>query len=106
MEPAGGVRPTPRQDELVDRLAAKVVERKMSLPAILFLETVRPLNFVGSQVLVFLGPVVKALFTARDYDEIQEFLEHREGIERLVRRIEEKEAAAGNPRRAAEGPPG
>ena len=84
---------TPRQEEILERLAAKVVEWKMSVPAILFLESVKPLNYVGSQVLVFFSPIVNGLFTVRDYDEFVALMEERGSIERLLKRIEEKEGA-------------
>src|SRR5262245_31551649 len=82
---------TPRQEEILDRLAAKVVEWKMSVPAVLFLESVKPLNYVGSQVLIFFSPLVNSIFTVRDYDELAALLEERTSIERLLRRIEERE---------------
>ena len=90
MEPAGRFEPTPRQDQLIDRLAAKVVERQMVVPAVLFLETVKPLGYISSQVLVFFGPIAKTIFSPQDYDEVARFLEHRQGIEVLLSRIEAK----------------
>jgi hypothetical protein len=86
---------TPRQDEILDRLSAKVVEWDMAVPAILFLETVKPLNYVGSQALVFFGPVAKTLFTVEDYEELVALMEERSGVESLLTRIERKQAARG-----------
>jgi hypothetical protein len=87
---------TPRQDEILDRLSAKVVEWDMAAPAILFLETVKPLNYVGSQALVFFGPIAKTLFTVEDYEELVSLMEERSGVESLLTRIEEKQAARGS----------
>ena len=102
--------PTPRQEEILDRLAAKVVEWKMSVPAILFLESVKPLNFVGSQVLVFFSPIANSLFTIKDYDELTTLLEQRGSIELLLKRIEALEAGVAAPsapaRPEAPGSPG
>ena len=84
----GSIPLTPRQGEIIDRLAAKVVEWKMSVPAILFLESVKPLNFVGSQVLVFFSPIVNSLFTIKDYDELVALMEQRGSVELLLKRIE------------------
>ena len=39
--------------ELVGRVARAVVGRGLAVPALTFLESVRPLNFVGSQVMIF-----------------------------------------------------
>ena len=82
---------TPEQIELFERLAARVVKLRLTVPAVLFLESVRPLNFVGSQVMVFFAPMVHALFTARDYDRLQAALERRETIGYLVDLLEAKE---------------
>ena len=38
---------TEHEAQIMHRLAAKVVEWRMTVPAILFLESVRPLNFIG-----------------------------------------------------------
>jgi hypothetical protein len=83
---------TPRQEELLDRLAAKVVEWRMSVPAVLFLESVKPLNFVGSQVLVFFSPLVNSLYEFKDYQDLVALMEERSNVERLLKRIEAKEA--------------
>ena len=88
---------TPRQDEILDRLSAKVVEWDMAVPAMLFLETVKPLNYVGSQALVFFGPIAKTLFTVEDYEELVSLMEERSTMEALLTRIEEKQAARRGP---------
>ena len=85
---------TPRQEEILDRLAAKVIEWRMSVPAVLFLESVKPLNYIGSQILVFFSPIVNSVFTIRDYDEFVALMEERGNAERLLQKIEAKEADA------------
>jgi len=44
--------------ELMDRLAGAVVSRGMAVPALLFLNSIRPLSSLGSQALVFLRPLL------------------------------------------------
>ena len=41
---------------LVDRLGKFIVDRGLCGPAIMLLESCRPLNFVGSQLLAFFSP--------------------------------------------------
>jgi len=82
---------TPRQRELMERLAERVVQMRMSTPAILFLESVRPLNYVGSQVMVFFAPVVRGFFGLPEWDEMRLVLERRESIGWFLNKIEEKE---------------
>ena len=75
---------TERQITLLEKVADRVIKYRMAMPAILFLESVRPLNYVGSQAMVFFAPVVHSLFSAREYDEIQEALEHRDTISYFI----------------------
>jgi len=88
---------SPEDQALLDRMANWVVDRGLETPAILFLESVRPLSFVGAQGLVFLGPFAHALFSTLDYDRLARLLEDRANLERLVRVIE----AAADRREAA-----
>ena len=66
----------------------------MTVPAILFLESVKPLSFLGSQALYFFEPMVRALFTVPEYDRFAALMERRENIEVLLLKIEEKEETA------------
>jgi len=82
---------TERQRELLDKLAGKVVRLRMTVPAIMFLESVRPMNYVGSQVMVFFAPLVRGFFGLPEWDEIRLVLEHRESIGYFIDLIEQKE---------------
>jgi hypothetical protein len=82
---------TDHQKELLEKIADRIVRYRMAMPAILFLESVRPLNYVGSQAMVFLAPFVHSLFSTKEYDEIQQALEHRETISYFVDMLEERE---------------
>jgi hypothetical protein len=63
----------------------------MTVPAILFLESVKPLSFVGSQALYFFEPMVRALFSVPEYERFAALLERRENIEVLLVKIETKD---------------
>lgn len=88
--PPEGEKPklTPRQQEILDKLAQKVVVWKMTVPAIMFLETAKPLSYVGSQAMVFFEPMVKAVFNVAEYDEVRILMEDRRNVEELLTRIE------------------
>ncbi|MBT6561690.1 MAG: hypothetical protein HON76_04090 [Candidatus Scalindua sp.] len=75
---------------VISKLADIVVRRNMSVPAIMFLESVRPLNFVGSQAMVFFKPVISRFFTSVEYDKLATILEKREVIDLLIIEIEQK----------------
>ena len=92
---------TEKQAELLDKLAQKVVGYKMTVPAIMFLETVKPLSYVGSQTMVFFEPMVKAVFNIAEYDEIRILMEDRRNVEELLVRIEKFDREALDKERAA-----
>ncbi|MDP2807369.1 MAG: hypothetical protein Q8O74_04430 [bacterium] len=88
-----GQMPSPeRQKELLAKIAGQIVKRKLTTPAILFFESVKPLSFVGSQALVFLQPIVQAFLNRKEYDEIVLMMEERENVEKLLLEIENQEA--------------
>ena len=79
-------------DELIEKIAKKVVEIGMETPAILALESAKPLSFIGSQLgRTMIAPWFGifgwgAMTKADDYMEV---FEDRENVGKLVRRIEE-----------------
>jgi len=74
-------------DLLLD-LARKVVKRRMAVPAIFFLESAKPLNYVGAQAMVFFGPFVRVFFESPNYYRYTELFEDRPTVELLLRMIE------------------
>jgi hypothetical protein len=52
----------------------------------------RPLSFVGSQVMVFLRPILASFFSARDYERLAVILEKRRSIDALITKIERPQA--------------
>jgi len=83
---------TEPQLALLRKLAAKVVERRLSAPAILFLESYRPMNFVGSQVMLVLKPVIDIFFTLPEWDELRKIMERRESIGLFLDMIDDEES--------------
>jgi hypothetical protein len=77
---------------LIEKLARSVVSRRLTTPAILFLESVKPLSFVGNQVLLALDPIIKIFVTIENYGKVAALLEDRENIETLILKIEELES--------------
>ncbi len=74
--------------ELIEKIAKRVVQWRLSVLAIVILESVKPLSFVTSQVLVFFDPIVRSLFSFKDYRDFYEMLEDRKNVERLIQTIE------------------
>lgn len=74
---------------LIKRLANFVVRRKMSVPAVMFLESVRPLNFISSQTMVFFKPILSRFFSSYEYNRLADILENRKSIDILINEIEQ-----------------
>ena len=83
--------PVQRRDEILTRIAQKVVDLKLTPVAVVMLESSKPLSFVGSQLMVFFQPIVTSLFPFQQYDEIAALLEERTNVEALIQKIEELE---------------
>jgi hypothetical protein len=73
----------------------------MTVPAILLLESVKPLSFLGSQALLFFEPMVRAFFSVPDYERVAALLERRDSLEALMVRIEAKDEQARHDEREA-----
>ena len=89
-------KPVLAEDEqaVMEKVAKLVVERRMAVPAIVFLESVKPLNFIASQTLVFFEPIIQTIFSFKDYEAFRTGLEKRESVEILILHIEELDAVA------------
>jgi len=77
---------------LLERVADAVVKRGMTAPATVFLESLGPMNFLGSQALHFLTPIVEWAFNASEVEQVARMLERRDTISRLITIIEMKSA--------------
>lgn len=82
------------EQEIIEKVAAKIVERRLSVPAVLFLEVMKPLSFFGAQTLNFFGPIIESFMKKENrYYDFTAFLENRENIEAVLKRVEELENA-------------
>ena len=77
---------------LLERVADAVVKRGMTAPATVFLESLGPMNFLGSQALYFLAPIVEWALNAKEIEHAARLLERRETISRLIAIIDTKSA--------------
>jgi hypothetical protein len=84
---------SPEEVALLERVAKTVVERGMAMPAILFLESVGPMNFLGGQALHFFLPILEVVFSQRDVERVARLLERRDTLSRLTVLIERRAEA-------------
>jgi hypothetical protein len=87
---------------LLERVAGAVVTRGMTAPATVFLESLGPMNFLGSQALYFLTPIIEWAFNAREVEQVARLLERRETIPRLIALIDTKSAPQAPPGASAQ----
>lgn len=100
---------TQEEIETLDVLAERVVKMGMATPAIIFLESMRPMGYLGSQLMLFFRPIIDTAvdganiavnpfglkMSAEFYNRLQRVLEKRASIEALIVRIEKR---CGEPR--------
>lgn len=79
--------------QLMERMADAVVRRGMAAPTTVFLESMGPMNFLGSQALHFLTPIVECAFDPKEVEQIARLLERRDSLSRLITLIDAKSAA-------------
>ena len=76
------------RERILKRVADEIVSRRLTAPAIFFLESCSPLSFVGSQAMVALEPFIHAIFDLPDYRKFALIMERRENVEKLITMIE------------------
>ncbi len=77
-----------RREDLIERFAQRVVQMGMTAPTILFLETYKPLSFLGAQLLWFSGPFLNLLINPTDLHDFTELVQDEAGTEALIERLE------------------
>lgn len=74
---------------MLDELADGIVSRRLTPAALFFLESMKPLGFITSQVMTFFAPVVQTIWSSPvRYNMLMSVLERRGSIELLLRRLE------------------
>jgi hypothetical protein len=82
----------PSDRQLISNLAQKIVRHGMAVPAIFFLEMVKYMSFIGSQLMVFFGPVITVFIQSDSYYKLTHLLEERQNVEYLMIEIERIES--------------
>ena len=83
---------TDEDEALINKVAERIVRMRMTVPAIFFLESSKPLAFLGGQLLIFLEPFVQTLFNIRQYQRFALLMENRDNWEKMIRKVEDLEA--------------
>jgi hypothetical protein len=73
---------------LLEGMASWIGKRGLTVPAVLFLESVKPLHFVGSQMLFFFEPMVHAVVNGKNYSRFAQLMEDGDALEQFLVMIE------------------
>ena len=79
------------ENALLDETAERVVRMGMAVPALVFLETVVPMNMVTSSMLHVASPLWRVIVPASRIDQAARLLARRGAIPELIRRIDRAE---------------
>lgn len=83
---------TDQERRWLEQIAAKVVARRMTVPALMLLESVRPLNYVGAHALLFFKPIISLVVPPQRCDEVVELLQKRSALKSMADIIERCDA--------------
>jgi len=86
---------SPADADLIDRIAEAIVKRGMAAPAAVFLESMGPVSFLGSQALLVCSPLLELAVGAKDLEQLTRLMERRETVPRLIAAIEAKSSSQG-----------
>ena len=78
-----------RAVELIEKISKFIAQKRMAAPAIMTIESLRPLARIGSQLMHFLAPFAEIIFNAKEYQEFAALLENEEYVRLLIKRIDE-----------------
>ena len=74
--------------KIISSMAKEIVDRGMVVPAIFFFESTKYISFIGSQLLVFLGPIATCFINNNQYYNYVKIIEKRSNIDFLLNEIE------------------
>lgn len=75
--------------KILEKVADFIAKRRMGSPALMFIESVRPLNFIASQLLYFLAPFAELIFNPKEYQQFAALIEDNENVKYLLEKIDE-----------------
>jgi hypothetical protein len=77
------------RDRVIERVGRIIVERRLETPALLFLESNRPLTFLAGQGALAAMPLIGGFIPPAEIEALARVLESEDSLDLLVARIEE-----------------
>ena len=78
---------TTRRKELIDEWAARLDRWGLMPVAPVLLQVIRPLGFIGSQVLLFGQPFLTLFADVQSLDELSSLLDDADALDQIERRL-------------------
>ena len=94
VEPDGCVAPPERERALIDELLLRIVRRRMTTPAILLLESFRPMGAIGAQGMHALAPFAGVVVDPALWEGLARWLQRRGSLPWMIDRLESLQAEA------------
>ena len=79
------------KNTILSKFANNIVQRRLSVPCVFFLELYKPFTFIGSQLLHFFGPLATFIISNNKYYEFASLVEDRNNINFVLTEIEKLE---------------
>lgn len=86
-----------KQDEMIEKLAREIVNRRMQSPAILALELHKPIAGFLSQTSLVLSPFMIPFLGFNGVNQYSQLFSKRANWDRLIEKIEEKSVSTNDP---------
>src|SRR5574341_1123395 len=77
-----------RREQLIEALVQRAAQMGVTAPALLFLETYKPLTFLGAQMLWAAQPFLSIWLKDATVRDLALLLEDRDSVEQLIARLE------------------
>ena len=79
---------------MLEKIARRLVQWRMEAPALMFMESVGPLNFLGSQVMHGLRPFLELVCDTTEIERLALVLERRDSVAHLITLLQQQAASS------------
>ena len=92
-----------RSEELVDQLAQRIDRWRLTLPALVFFEAMRPFSFIASQGLLLCQPLLGLFSDDAQIGAYADLFAERSNLDRLIAHLESRHLMPGSEGKEREG---
>ncbi|MED5330487.1 MAG: hypothetical protein VX916_04270 [Planctomycetota bacterium] len=97
---------SPEDHKILCEAADRIARYRLTLPAMMFLETITPMNMVTSTMMTMASPLWKLVLPSSQIDELARIFERRDSISEFVQMIDQADRTRRGDEAPAEQTPG